>query len=40
MGDPIRLHVEAPPMTVAVVEEADALVLYGNPAEADSSAVL
>jgi hypothetical protein len=40
VGDPIRLHVETPPMTVAIVEEPTALVLYGNPAEADDSAVL
>ena len=40
VGDPIKLHVEAPPMTVAIVEKPTALVLYGNPAEADDSAVL
>jgi len=39
-GDPIKLHVEAPPMTVAIVEEPTTLVLHGNPAEADGSAVL
>lgn len=39
-GDPIRLHVETPPMTVAIVEEPTTLVLYGNPAEPDGSAVL
>jgi hypothetical protein len=39
-GDPVKLHVEAPPMTVAIVEEPVALVLYGNPAEAEGSAVL
>ena len=39
-GDPIKLHVEAPPMTVALVEEPTTLVLHGNPAEADESAVL
>ncbi len=40
VGDPIKLHVEAPPMTVAIVEKPTALVLYGNPAEANDSAVL
>jgi hypothetical protein len=40
VGDPIKLHVEAPPMTVAVVEEPTALVLLGNPAEADDGATL
>jgi hypothetical protein len=39
-GDPIKLHVEAPPMTVAIVERPTTLVLYGNPAAADESAVL
>jgi hypothetical protein len=39
-GDPIKLHAEAPPMTVAIVEEPKTFVLYGNPAEADGSAVL
>ena len=32
-GDPIRLHVKTPPMTVSVVDEPTALVLHGNPAE-------
>ena len=40
VGDPIKLHVETPPMTVAIVEEPTTLVLYGNPAGADGSAVL
>jgi hypothetical protein len=39
-GDPIKLHVHTPPMTVAIVEEPTTLVLYGNPAGADGSAVL
>ena len=39
-GDPIRLHVQSPPMTVAIVEEPRTLVLYGDPAGADGSAVL
>jgi hypothetical protein len=39
-GDPIRLHVQSPPMTVAIVEEPTTLVLYGDPAGADGSAVL
>ncbi len=39
-GDPIRLHVEAPPMRAAVVDEPTALVLHGNPAEADDGATL
>jgi hypothetical protein len=40
VGDPIKIHVEAPPMTVAVVVEPTTLVLHGNPAEADASAVV
>jgi hypothetical protein len=39
-GDPIRLHVQTPPMTAAIVEEPTALVLYGDPAGADGSAAL
>jgi hypothetical protein len=39
-GDAIRLHVQTPPMTVAIVEEPSALVLYGNPAEGDGSAAI
>ena len=39
-GDPIKLHVEGPPMTVAIVEKPTTLVLHGNPAESDGSAVL
>jgi hypothetical protein len=39
-GDPIKIHVEVPPMTVAIVERPTTLVLYGNPAEADDSVVL
>lgn len=39
-GDPIRLHAQMPPMRVAIVEEASALVLHGNPAEGDVSANL
>jgi len=37
-GEPIKLHVQTPPMTVAVVEEPTTLVLFGNPAEADDEA--
>jgi hypothetical protein len=33
-GDPIKLHVEAPPMTAAIVDEPSALVLHGHPGEA------
>ena len=33
-GDPIRLHVETPPMTVAIAEEPTTLVLLGEPAGA------
>jgi len=33
-GDPIRLHVETPPMTVAITEEPTTLVLLGEPAGA------
>ncbi len=40
VGDPIRLHAQAPPLTVAVVEEPTILVLFGGPADADASAVL
>lgn len=40
VGDPIRLHVDVPPMTVAIVEKPKVLVLYGNPAEGDSAATL
>ncbi len=40
VGDPIKLHVETPPMTVAIVEKPTALVLHGNPAGADGSAAL
>jgi hypothetical protein len=32
VGDPIRLHVEAPPMRVAIVDPPVALVLHGSPA--------
>lgn len=32
-GDSIRLHVEAPPMAVAIADEPQALVLFGNPGE-------
>jgi hypothetical protein len=39
-GDPIRLHVEVPPMTVAIVDEPTALVLHGNPGEADDSTTI
>jgi hypothetical protein len=39
-GDPIRLHVQSPPMTAVIVEEPTALVLYGGPAEAVERAVL
>jgi hypothetical protein len=35
VGDPIRLHVQGPPMTVAIVEEPTTLVLYGSPAAED-----
>jgi hypothetical protein len=40
VGDPIKLHVEAPPMTVAVLEKPTAFVLYGNPTEGDDSPVI
>jgi hypothetical protein len=40
VGDSIKLHVEVPPMSVAIVEKPTALVLYGNPVEAENSAVL
>lgn len=40
VGDPIRLHAQAPPLTVVVVEEPTTLVLFGGPADADESAVL
>ncbi len=40
VGDPIRLHAQAPPLTVAVVEEPTVLVLFGGPADADERAVL
>jgi hypothetical protein len=39
-GDAIKLHVEAPPMAVAIVEEPTTLVLYGNPAEGDGSVAI
>lgn len=39
VGDPIKLHVEVPPMTVAIVERPTAVVLFGNPAEADDEGV-
>jgi hypothetical protein len=40
VGDPIKLHAETPPMTVAIVEKPIALVLSGNPGEGDNSMVL
>lgn len=39
-GDPIRLHVEMPPMRVAIINEPSALVLHGNPSEGDDGATL
>lgn len=39
-GDPIKLHVEMPPMKVAIVDEPSALVLHGNPAGGDEGATL
>jgi len=39
-GDAVRLHVDTPPMTVAIVEEPTTLVLLGNPAEGDGSMVI
>lgn len=39
-GDPIRLHVRTPPMTVAIVDEPTTMVLFGNPAEAAEGAGL
>jgi hypothetical protein len=39
-GDPIKMHVDVPPMTVAIVESPTTLVLHGNPADADNGAVL
>ncbi len=40
VGDLIKLHVEAPPLTVTLVDEPSTLVLYGKPAKADDSATL
>jgi hypothetical protein len=40
VGDPIRIHVEAPPMSAAIVDAPNALVLFGNPAESDASTTL
>ncbi len=40
VGDPVRLHAQAPPLTVTVVEEPTTLVVFGGPADADESAVL
>jgi hypothetical protein len=37
VGDPVKLHAEVPPMTVAVLEKPNALVIYGHPAEEDDS---
>jgi hypothetical protein len=39
-GDPIRLHVDMPPMTAAIVEEGSALVLHGDQTEAGDSATV
>lgn len=36
VGDPVRLHVDAPPMTAAIVDPDVALVLYGHPGEGES----
>ena len=33
VGDEIRLHVDTPPMTVAIADAPTSLVLYGNPAD-------
>ena len=40
VGDPIRLHADMPPMTAAIVDPPSALVLFGNPGEADTGAKL
>ena len=40
VGDPIKLHVEMPPMTVAILKKPTVLALYGNPAETENNAVL
>lgn len=34
-GDPIRLHADIPPMSVAIVDAPRALVLFGNPSGDD-----
>jgi hypothetical protein len=40
VGDPIRLHAQAPPLTVTAVEEPTTLVLFGGPADSDENVVL
>jgi len=35
VGDHVKLHVEGPPMVVALVERPHSLVLHGNPADAE-----
>lgn len=39
-GAPIKLHVDVPPMTVAILEEPTIFVLYGGPSGSGGSAVL